>query len=152
MTGQLGGASRRTTCGRGPVALFAAVRRRTAQLVRYCAVSAIATVTGMTVLGALVATHTTSPGWANVVAAAVGTVPSFELNRRWVWHRAGQRSLVREVVPFTAFAFVGLDLSTLLVWLAPPGPTVVTSAPSPARSRLKVPVWRHSVRCGSCSS
>ena len=28
-----------------------------------------------------------------MIATAVGTVPSFELNRRWVWQRTGRRSM-----------------------------------------------------------
>ncbi len=85
------------------------------QWVRYGATSCVATLTSMTVLGALVATNTLSPGWANVVATSVGTVPSFELNRRWVWGRTGRRSLAGEVGPFCVMSFAGLTLSTLLV-------------------------------------
>lgn len=92
--------------------------RRLAQLVRYAAVSAIATATSLTVLGVLVATRTLSPGWANIVATAVGTVPSFELNRRWVWGRTGSRSVGAEVVPFCLLSATGLALSTLTVSLA----------------------------------
>jgi len=88
------------------------------QFVRYGAVSAIATATSLTVLGTLVATDTLPAGWANVVATAVGTIPSFELNRRWVWRRHGERSLPREVVPFVALSFAGLGLSTLFVSVA----------------------------------
>lgn len=85
------------------------------QWVRYGATSCVATLTSMTVLGALVATNTLTPGWANVVATSVGTVPSFELNRRWVWGRTGRRSLAGEVGPFCVMSFAGLTLSTLLV-------------------------------------
>lgn len=88
---------------------------RLAQLVRYGTVSAIATSTSLVVLGALVATRALSAGWANVVATAVGTVPSFELNRRWVWGRRGDRSLSTEVVPFAALSAAGLALSTAAV-------------------------------------
>lgn len=84
----------------------------------YCAVSGIATVTSLTVLGVLVATRTASPAWANVVATAVGTVPSFELNRRWVWHKTGERSVAAEIVPFCALSFAGLLLSTVAVDVA----------------------------------
>jgi putative flippase GtrA len=83
--------------------------------VRYGAVSAIATTTSLLVLGALVGTRTTTAGWANVIATAVGTVPSFELNRRWVWGRGGARSVRSELVPFVALSFAGLALSTLAV-------------------------------------
>jgi putative flippase GtrA len=74
------------------------------KLLRYGTVSVVSTVTSMTVLGLLVATRALTPGWANLVATAVGTVPSFELNRRWVWGRTGRRSLSGEVGPFAALA------------------------------------------------
>ena len=53
-----------------------------------------------------------------VWATGVGTVPSFELNRRWVWGRTGHRRLLAEVGPFCALSFTGLGLSTLAVSLA----------------------------------
>jgi putative flippase GtrA len=88
------------------------------KIVRYGAVSAVSTIVSLTVLGLLVFTGTLSPGWANVVATAIGTVPSFELNRRWVWGRTGRRSLLAEVGPFWALSFAGLGLSTLAVSMA----------------------------------
>jgi putative flippase GtrA len=88
------------------------------KLLRYGTVSVVSTVTSMTVLGLLVATRALTPGWANLVATAVGTVPSFELNRRWVWGRTGRRSLSGEVGPFAALSFAGLALSTLAVSVA----------------------------------
>lgn len=87
------------------------------KLLRYAGVSAVSTSVSLSLLGLLVATGTTSPGWANVIATAVGTVPSFELNRRWVWGKGGRRS-VREVGPFWVLSFSGLALSTLAVSLA----------------------------------
>ena len=69
-------------------------------------------------LGVLVATGAMSAGWANVVATAVGTIPSFELNRRWVWGKGGRRSLLAEIGPFCALSFAGLGLSTGAVSLA----------------------------------
>jgi putative flippase GtrA len=85
---------------------------------RYGTVSVIATVTSLTVLGVLVSATTMPAGWANVIATAVGTVPSFELNRRWVWGKTGKRSLRGEVGPFWILSFAGLALSTLLVSVA----------------------------------
>jgi putative flippase GtrA len=86
-----------------------------AKLVRYGAVSVIATTTSLLVLGTLVATRAMAPGWANLVATAVGTVPSFELNRRWVWKRTGPSSLMREIGPFCLLSLAGLVLSTFAV-------------------------------------
>jgi len=116
----------RTATDRVGVVLEAALDRvglghlahRVWQVVRYGAVSIIATLTSMTVLGALLATATLTPGWANIVATGVGTVPSFELNRRWVWGRTGRRSVAAEIGPFCVLSFAGLALSTLLVSLA----------------------------------
>jgi hypothetical protein len=88
------------------------------RLVRYGAVSAVSTSVTFVVLGGLVATRTLPPGWANLVATSVATVPSFELNRRWVWRRSGRRSIVAEVGPFCAMTFAGLALSTIAVAFA----------------------------------
>jgi putative flippase GtrA len=87
-------------------------------LTRYVATSAISTSVTLSLLGALVLTKTLTPGWANLVATAVGTVPSFELNRRWVWAKTGRRSLGREILPFCTLSFGGLALSTLVVSVA----------------------------------
>ena len=62
---------------------------------RYAAVSLISTSVTLSLLGLLVYTRALSPGWANVVATAAGTVPSFELNRRWVWAKRTKRSLLK---------------------------------------------------------
>lgn len=91
--------------------------RRLGDLLRYGAVSIVATTTSLVVLGVLVTTRVLTPGWANLVATAVGTVPSFELNRRWVWHRSGAPSTSREVVPFAVMSAAGLVVSTLAVTL-----------------------------------
>jgi len=86
-----------------------------AKLLRYATVSVITTCISLTVLGLLVATRAASPGWANVWATAAGTIPSFELNRRWVWRKRERRSLLVEVLPFWILSFTGLALSTIAV-------------------------------------
>ncbi|HEY4331125.1 MAG TPA: GtrA family protein [Ilumatobacteraceae bacterium] len=83
------------------------------KLIRYAGVSVIATTISQAILATLNSTRATSAGWANVIATMVGTVPSFELNRRWVWRKTGRRSLGAEVVPFVTIAAAGLGLSTL---------------------------------------
>lgn len=94
-----------------------ALRRpgRVAQLLRYSAVSGISTVTSLTVLGVLVGLFGVGAVLANVLAIAVGTLPSFELNRRWVWFDHSQRSVLRQITPFCTLSFAGLVLSTLTV-------------------------------------
>jgi len=61
-------------------------------------------------------------GWdavvSNVTAVTVSSVPSYLLNRAWVWGRKGSHDWLREVLPFWVFAFCGLGLSVVFVWLA----------------------------------
>ena len=61
-------------------------------------------------------------GWdavvSNVTAVTVSSVPSYLLNRAWVWGRKGSHDWLREVLPFWVFAFCGLGLSVVVVWLA----------------------------------
>lgn len=92
--------------------------RNVSKLFRYASVSAVATTTSLTVLGLAVGLIGMAAGWANVLATTVGTVPSFELNRRWVWGKGGRRSMRAEVVPFVTLSFAGLALSTWAVHLA----------------------------------
>jgi putative flippase GtrA len=88
------------------------------KLSRYATVSAVSTSVTLTILGALIYSKSLSAGWANVVATAAGTVPSFELNRRWVWTKTGRRSLVGEILPFCTLSFGGLLISTVVVSMA----------------------------------
>ncbi len=90
-------------------------RARLASLVRYAAVSAISTTVGLTSLALLVGPGHWPAGWANLVGTGLGTLPSFELNRRWVWHRDDHRSLAREIMPFCALSLVELGASSLAV-------------------------------------
>ncbi|MEY2569579.1 MAG: hypothetical protein QOE35_4108 [Actinomycetota bacterium] len=94
------------------------MRALVAKLVRCAGVSIVSTSVSLTILGVLVATRTMAAGWANVVATTVGTVPSFELNRRWVWARTGRPSLWAEIAPFCALSFAGLALSSVAVGAA----------------------------------
>jgi putative flippase GtrA len=92
------------------------VRRATVvRLMRYSAVSLVATSTSLVTLGVLVGLAGLPATWSNVIATGVGTVPSFELNRRWVWNHQGRRSLLGQIVPFCCLSFTGLVVSTLAV-------------------------------------
>ena len=93
-------------------------RRRLAQLIRYGMVSAIATTTSLAILTGLVASDTMRPAPANVTATLVGMLPSFELNRRWVWGGQGRPSVRRQMVPFAVLSLIGLLLSTAAVGAA----------------------------------
>lgn len=48
---------------------------------------------------------------SNILATALAAVPSYYLNRRWAWGKAGRSHLLKEVLPFWVLAFVGLWVS-----------------------------------------
>jgi len=59
-----------------------------------------------------------SPGWGNITAVMLTSIPAFILNKRWVWGKRGKAHMRREVIPFTVFTLAGWVLSTLMVVLA----------------------------------
>ncbi len=81
-------------------------------------VSVFTSVVSLVVLGTLAGALGVAAWLANVVATAVGTVPSYLLNRRWVWQRQGSGDPWREVAPFWLLSFTGLVASTIGVALA----------------------------------
>jgi putative flippase GtrA len=70
------------------------------------------------VLGVLVGVWGFSAVWSNVIATAIGTIPSFELNRRWVWSQRNPRSILRQALPYCTLSFIGLIVSSISVRVA----------------------------------
>jgi putative flippase GtrA len=85
------------------------------KMVRYTAVSVISVFVSQIVLIGVVGFLHWSAGWGNVVATAAGTIPSYELNRKWAWGKKGRGHFWKEVVPFWTLSFIGLAFST---WMA----------------------------------
>jgi putative flippase GtrA len=52
---------------------------------------------------------------ATIASCITSGIPSYYLNRQWVWGKSGRSHLLREVTPFWVMTFAGLALST---WLA----------------------------------
>jgi len=87
------------------------------KLVKYSMVSLISVVVSQVVqLATFLLTH--NGVLSSVVAVTVGTIPSYELNRRWTWRKNGPSHLWREIVPFWVMSFIGLVFSTLCVYIA----------------------------------
>jgi putative flippase GtrA len=83
------------------------------KMVRYTMVSVVSTIVSLGVLGLVFGVaHLWSEVPSAVFANAVATVPSYYLNRRWAWGKAGRSHLVKEVLPFWLVSFAGLALST----------------------------------------
>jgi putative flippase GtrA len=85
------------------------------RMTRCLSVSVLTTLLSLVTLAVLIGWWGMTSWVANVLATAVGTVPSYVLNRRWVWGRHGSGDVWREVVPFWALSFSGLVLSTAAV-------------------------------------
>jgi putative flippase GtrA len=89
------------------------------KLIKYASVSLISTVVSqVTLLLVFGVFRLMSEVPANILANVLATVPSYWLNRRWVWGKSDKSHFWREVVPFWALSFVGLAFSSLAVWLA----------------------------------
>jgi putative flippase GtrA len=88
------------------------------KLIKYAGVSVISTIVSQVVLLITFGKFHVPAVPANIAANIVATVPSYVLNRRWVWGKGGKSHFWREVVPFWVLSFVGLAFSSLAVWLA----------------------------------
>jgi putative flippase GtrA len=88
------------------------------KLWRYATISVIATVISLTGLFFFYRILGLSPGWSNIWATVIATVPYYFLNRLWVFKKRGRSHLTKEVIPFWAIAFASLILSTLAVRFA----------------------------------
>ena len=82
------------------------------KLIRYTLTSVVAVVVHQGFLLVFYAGLGWSARNANLVAASIGAIPSFVLNRYWAWEKRGRSHLVREVIPFWALALLGLAFST----------------------------------------
>ena len=89
------------------------------KLIKYAGVSVISTIVSqVTLFMTFGVWRVMSEVPANILANAVATVPSYYLNRQWVWGKGGRSHFWREVVPFWVLSFIGLAFSSLAVWLA----------------------------------
>ena len=88
---------------------------------RYSAVSVISVIVGQLSLFILfTGLHWTARS-ANVLSCVIAAIPSYYLNRRWTWAKAGPSHLLKEVLPFWMVALAGLVLSS---WAADLGEVV----------------------------
>ena len=48
---------------------------------------------------------------STVFANAVATLPSYYLNRKWVWGKGGRSHLTKEIIPFWSLSALGITVS-----------------------------------------
>ncbi len=82
------------------------------QLIRYTMVSVVSTIVSFGVLAFVFGVlrlwgEIGSTVFANVVA----TIPSYYLNRKWVWGKGGRSHLMKEIVPFWSMSAIGIFVS-----------------------------------------
>src|SRR5205085_6162264 len=80
--------------------------------IRYTLVSVISVIVSQVALVLLYGGLHWTARSSNILAVTIGGVPSYWLNRRWVWQKSGRSHLWKETVPFWVLNFVGLALST----------------------------------------
>ena len=82
------------------------------QLLRYAMVSVVSTVVSFGTLALVFGVfHFWGEIGSTVFANAVATVPSYYLNRGWVWGKNGRSHLMKEIVPFWAMSAIGIVVS-----------------------------------------
>jgi len=100
-----------------PEVILRVIEQHGAKLLRYCGVSAVNVVTGLSTLAFAHAVLGWSAVASSVSAWAVSTVPAYLLSRHWVWQQRGSHSISAEIMPFWILALAGLAFSTLVVAL-----------------------------------
>jgi putative flippase GtrA len=82
------------------------------QLFRYSTVSVVSTAVSFGVLTIVFGVlHLFGEIGSTVVANICATVPSYYLNRKWVWGKSGRSHLVKEIIPFWCMSALGIVVS-----------------------------------------
>ena len=82
------------------------------QLFKYTMVSVVSTAVSF---GMLFLVYGVFKLWGEITstifANAMATVPSYYLNRKWVWGKGGRSHLTKEIIPFWSLSAVGITVS-----------------------------------------
>lgn len=89
------------------------------KLVRYTAVSAISALTSLVLLTLIYGVFRLWDALTSVLVANVlAGIPSYLLNRQWVWGKGGRSHLWREVLPFWVVSLTGIGFSLVAASVA----------------------------------
>ncbi len=82
------------------------------RLFKYTMVSVVSTAVSFGVLALVFGVlHLWGEIASTVFANVVATVPSYYLNRKWVWGKGGRSHVTKEIVPFWAMSAIGIMVS-----------------------------------------
>ncbi len=89
------------------------------KVIRYTLVSVISALTSLIILTIVYGvlrlwTEVISTLFANIMAG----IPSYILNRRWVWGKSGRSHIWREILPFWVMSFTGIGFALYTATLA----------------------------------
>lgn len=82
---------------------------------RYATVSAVAIAVSLAALGFCYGVLHLSASWSQTIAVIVSTVPSYYLNRAWVWGKNGKSHLWKEIVPFWVISIAQYLISVVVI-------------------------------------
>lgn len=86
--------------------------------VKYTMVSVISVVVTLVTFALLKGVFRIDAVVSNLLSVTAGGIPSYYLNRRWVWGKSGKGHVWKEHVPFWTLNFLGLGVSTAFVAIA----------------------------------
>jgi putative flippase GtrA len=90
-----------------------------AKLVRYTAVSAISALTSIVILTIVYGVlRLWTEVWSVLFSNVMAGIPSYFLNRQWVWGKSGRSHLWREVLPFWVTSLTGIGFALVAASLA----------------------------------
>jgi putative flippase GtrA len=89
------------------------------RLMRYTLVSAISAVTSLVILTVVFGVlGLFTEVYSTLIANMLAGIPSYLLNRQWVWGKSGRSHLWREIVPFWVTSIIGIAFALYAASLA----------------------------------
>jgi putative flippase GtrA len=82
------------------------------KVIRYTMVSVISALTSLIILTIVFGVlRLWSEVWSTLFANVMAGIPSYFLNRQWVWKKSGRSHVWREVLPFWVMSFTGIGFA-----------------------------------------
>jgi putative flippase GtrA len=82
------------------------------KVIKYTMVSAISALTSLVILTIVYGVlRLWTEVWSTLFANVMAGIPSYLLNRRWVWGKSGRSRLWREILPFWVMSFTGIGFA-----------------------------------------